>query len=70
MAADLPAEQYGPGIPFREYSLLQNPRTAAAHTVPGGNPKMAGSPLTPAMVQVCEVRKSTACCKCLRCYCL
>ena len=53
---DLPQEQYGPNIPFREYSLLKNPRMYAAHAQPGGNPKMAAAPFEPAIVQVCEVR--------------
>ena len=55
-ATDLPKEQYGPNIPFREYSLLKNPRMYAAHVQPGGNPKMAAAPFEPAIVQVCEVR--------------
>ncbi len=55
-AMDLPPEQYGPSIPFREYSLLKNPRMYAAHAQPGGNPKMAAAPFEPAIVQVCEVR--------------
>ena len=55
-ATDLPEEQYGSNIPFREYSLLKNPRMYAAHVQPGGNPKMAAAPFEPAIVQVCEVR--------------
>lgn len=57
MVAELPKEQYGPGIPFREYSLLQNPRAYAAHVQAGGNPKMSAPALLPAVVQVCEVRE-------------
>ena len=56
MSAELPQGQYGPGIGYREYSLLDNPRFHAAHVQPGGNPKLAPPRLAPAIVQVCEVR--------------
>ena len=56
MSAELPQGQYGPGIGYREYSLLDNPRFHAAHSQPGGNPKLAPPRLAPAVVQVCEVR--------------
>ena len=56
MAADLPLEQYGPNISFREYSLLENPRMSASDVQPGSNPKMAPSQPQPAIVQVCQVR--------------
>ena len=56
MSAELPQGQYGPGIGYREYSLLNNPRFHAAHVQPGGNPKLAPPRLAPAVVQVCEVR--------------
>ncbi len=55
MAADLPLEQYGPNISFREYSLLDNPRMFASTFQPGSNPKMAPSQSEPAIVQVCQV---------------
>ena len=56
MSAELPQGQYGPGIGYREYSLLDNPRFHAAHVRPGGNPKLSPPRLAPAIVQVCEVR--------------
>ncbi len=60
MSAELPQGQYGPGIGYREYSLLDNPRFHAAHVQPGGNPKLAPPRLAPAIVQVCEVRSTGA----------
>ena len=56
MSAELPQGQYGLGIGYREYSLLDNPRFHAAHAQPGGNPKLGAPRLAPAIVQVCEVR--------------
>ena len=64
MSVELPQGQYGPGIGYREYSLLDNPRFHAVHVQPGGNPKLAPPRLAPAVVQVCEVRteETVACC--------
>ncbi|CAK0784493.1 hypothetical protein CVIRNUC_007697 [Coccomyxa viridis] len=61
MSAELPPGQYGPGIGYREYSLLDNPRFHAAHVQPGGNPKLAPPRLAPAIVQVCEPGKGRSC---------
>lgn len=56
-APDLPLEQFGPNISFREYSLLENPRRLASQPVqPGSNPKGPSQP-EPAIVQVCQVIK-------------